>query len=151
MSDNQTWRDVNRIELRGRLGRDPEIRSMASGSQVASVSVATSEHWTDKRSGEKKQLTQWHNVSTFDPEHITTLANLHKGQRVHLTGMMTYREWTDNTGSKRIAAEVKVGKFDTLALVPDDRQPAREQSHAAMERSVSTAPRSAVEDDEVPF
>ena len=128
-----TWRDINRVELRGRLGRDPEIRTVgASGFQVANLTIATSEKWTDKRSGEKKEQTEWHRVVVkFNDVAINTASNMAKGQRVRCVGKITTRKWTDNAGVEKYSTEIEVGRFGELELVPDDRDPPQRQPKPA--------------------
>lgn len=118
------WKDINRIELRGRLGRDPESRTTQGGMRIISLTIATGEKWTDRASGEKKEKTQWHRVNiVFNDAAADHAETMRKGQRVRCVGKMEYREWTDNTGAKRTSAEVVVDRFGEFDAAPDDRQP----------------------------
>ncbi len=89
----------NKVQLIGNLGRDPEIRSKQDGSTVASFSLATTESWKDKRSGERVERTEWHKIVVFN-ERLCELAGryLGKGSKVYAEGQLKTRKWTDNNG-----------------------------------------------------
>ena len=157
MSDETpTWRDINRVELRGRLGRDPEMRSFSNGGQVASLSIATSEKWKDKNSGEMKEITEWHRVSVkFNDVAINTASNMVKGQRVRCVGKIVSRKFNDQSGNERTMYEIEVGRFGELEVVPDDRddRPAPRAPATAPARAAGGGSRRAPDDsfDEIPF
>ncbi len=98
---------VNKVILVGNLGKDPEVRSMQSGDKVANLSVATSENWKDKSTGERKERTEWHRVSIFN-KHLVDVAEryLRKGSKVYLEGQLETRKWTDNSGVEKYTTEV---------------------------------------------
>jgi single-strand DNA-binding protein len=102
----------NKVSLLGRLGRDPEIRSTQSGSRIVSFSVATSERWKDKNTGERKERTEWHNVVIFN-EGLGKVAEqyLKKGSEVFLEGQMRTRKWQDQSGADRYSTEVVLAQF----------------------------------------
>ena len=93
---------VNKVILVGNLGRDPEIRSMPNGDRVANLSLATSESWKDKSSGERKEKTEWHRVSIFN-DNIVKVAEsyLKKGSTVYIEGQLETRKWTDKDGVEK--------------------------------------------------
>ena len=103
---------VNKVILLGRLGRDPEARNMPSGGKVVSFSVATSETWNDKASGERKERTQWHRVVIFN-EALGGIAErfLKKGSEVYLEGQLETRKYTDKEGAERETTEVVLRQF----------------------------------------
>lgn len=103
---------VNKVILLGRLGRDPEARSMPSGGKVVSFSVATSETWNDKASGERKERTQWHKVVIFN-EALGGIAErfLKKGSEVYLEGALESRKFTDKDGAERETTEVVLRQY----------------------------------------
>ena len=103
---------VNKVILIGNLGRDPEARSFSSGGKVVKFSVATSESWSDRSSGERKEKTEWHNVVIYD-EKIGEVAEryLRKGSKVYIEGAMQYREYDDANGQKQKIAEVVLQRF----------------------------------------
>ena len=103
---------VNKVILVGNLGADPEARSFANGGEVVQLSVATSESWTDKASGEKKDKTEWHRVVIFN-ENLGRVAKqyLKKGSSVYLEGQIQTRKWTDNSGQEKYTTEVVLQRF----------------------------------------
>ena len=103
---------VNKVILVGNLGRDPEIRTLNSGEKVANLSIATSETWRDKASGERKEKTEWHRVVIFN-ENIIRVAEqyLKKGSTVYIEGSLQTRKWTDNAGVEKYSTEVVVNRF----------------------------------------
>ncbi len=103
---------VNKVFLVGNLGRDPEARSMNNGGEVVSFSVATSESWNDKASGEKREKTEWHNVVIFN-ENLGRIAKqyLRKGSTCYLEGAMQTRKYTDRDGNEKSTTEVVLQRF----------------------------------------
>ena len=98
---------VNKVILVGNLGRDPEIRSTQDGTRVANLSVATSESWRDKASGERKERTEWHRVAIFN-EKLVEIAEkyLRKGSKIYVEGALQTRKWTDQSGQEKYTTEV---------------------------------------------
>ncbi|MEM6943847.1 MAG: single-stranded DNA-binding protein [Pseudomonadota bacterium] len=98
---------VNKVILIGNLGADPEVRSFQNGGQVCNLSVATSERWRDKQSGEMRDKTEWHRVAIFN-ENLVRLAQqyLRKGSKVYLEGQLETRKWQDQSGQDRYSTEV---------------------------------------------
>lgn len=103
--------DLNRASLMGRLGADPEIRSMGSGDEVASLRIATGERWKDKGSGEQKERTEWHSVVVFGPAVGVVKKYLSKGKRVLVEGQLRTRKWQDQQGNDRYTTEIVVSGF----------------------------------------
>jgi len=103
---------VNKCIIVGNLGRDPEVRAMQSGDKVCNLSVATSERWKDKSSGEMQEKSDWHRVVIFD-QKIAEVAEkyLAKGSKVYLEGQLQTRKWTDNSGVEKYSTEVVLQKF----------------------------------------
>jgi single-strand DNA-binding protein len=103
---------LNKAQLIGSLGRDPEIRTLNSGERVANFSVATSERWTDKSSGEKKEKTEWHNVVVFN-DGLATICEkyLKKGSKVYIEGQIQTRGWEDANGEKKYKTEIVIQRF----------------------------------------
>jgi single-strand DNA-binding protein len=103
---------VNKVILIGNLGKDPEIRSLSSGERVCNLSLATSEQWRDKSSGERKEKTEWHRVVIFNDNIIKVAENyLKKGSTVYIEGAIQTRKWTDQSGVEKYSTEIVVGKF----------------------------------------
>ena len=103
---------VNKVILIGNLGRDPEARTMQNGGKVVSFSIATSESWNDKNSGERKDKTQWHRIAIFN-EKLGEIAEkyLKKGSTVYVEGTLESRKYTDKDGQEREITEVVLGRF----------------------------------------
>jgi single-strand DNA-binding protein len=103
---------VNKVILIGNLGRDPEIRSTQDGTKVANLSIATSESWRDKNSGERREKTEWHRVVIFN-ERLVDVAErfLKKGSKVYLEGQLQTRKWTDQSGAEKYTTEVVLQRF----------------------------------------
>ena len=103
---------VNKVILVGNLGRDPEIRSTQDGTRVANLSLATSESWRDKNTGERREKTEWHRVVVFN-ERIVEVAEkyLHKGSKIYVEGQLQTRKWTDQSGQEKYTTEVVLQRF----------------------------------------
>lgn len=113
---------LNNATLIGYLGQDPEVRSTNGGKKVASFSLATSDSWTDKRSGERRQRTEWHRIVVFD-EQLVGLSErfLQKGSRVYLEGALQTRKWSDSNGQERFTTEVVLQQFKATILLLDNK------------------------------
>jgi len=103
---------VNKVILIGNLGRDPEVRTLPSGDRVVSFSLATTESWRDKTTGERRDRTEWHNISIFN-ENLGKIAEQYcrKGSKVYLEGQLQTREYTDKDGNQRKATDVVLQRF----------------------------------------
>ena len=112
---------VNKVILVGHLGGDPEIKALPSGSQMAKLSVATTETWTDKNSGQRQERTEWHKVVVMDPKLAQICERyLSKGQLVYIEGSIQTRSWDDKeSGQKRYMTEVKAREMRMLGGRPD--------------------------------
>ncbi|MDB5360024.1 MAG: hypothetical protein JWO51_1321 [Rhodospirillales bacterium] len=114
---------VNKVILVGNLGKDPEIRSTNDGTKVASLTVATSENWKDRSTGEKRERTEWHRVVIFNDRLVEVAERyLKKGAKVYLEGALQTRKWTDNSGQERYTTEVVLQKFRGELTMLDSRQ-----------------------------
>ena len=113
---------VNKVILVGNLGRDPEIRSTQDGTRVANLSVATSESWRDKASGERKERTEWHSVAIFH-EKLVEIAEkyLRKGSKIYVEGALQTRKWTDQSGQEKYTTEVVLQRFRGELTMLDGR------------------------------
>ena len=114
---------VNKVILVGNLGKDPESRSFQNGGKVVSFSVATSENWKDKNSGERKDKTEWHNVSIFS-EGLARVAEQYvkKGSKVYLEGQLETRKWQDKDGNDRYTTDVVLRNFNSSMVLLDSRE-----------------------------
>ena len=102
---------VNKVILIGNLGKDPEVRSMQNGGKVANLSLATSESWRDKATGEKKEKTEWHRVVIFGNLAEIAEKYLKKGSKVYVSGSLQTRKWTDKDGAEKYSTEVVLQGF----------------------------------------
>src|SRR6201999_2748049 len=111
---------VNKVILVGNLGKDPEVRRMQDGRPVVNMSVATSETWRDKATGERKEKTEWHRVVIFN-EGLAKIAEqyLKKGSKVYLEGQLQTRKWTDQSGVEKYSTEVVLQGFNSALTMLD--------------------------------
>jgi len=165
---------VNKVILVGNLGRDPELRTFPSGGQVANISIATTEQWKDRQSGERRELTEWHNVVFNDRLAEIASQYLRKGSAVYVEGRLRTRKWQDQNGQDRYTTEIRAdvlqmlggrgegggggnygGGYDAPAAAP--QAPARQApAPAPMARNNPPAPPAghygdSFEDDDIPF
>ena len=111
---------VNKVILVGNLGKDPEVRRMQDGRPVVNLSVATSENWRDKNTGERKEKTEWHRVVIFS-EGLAKVAEqyLKKGSKVYLEGALQTRKWTDKDGIEKYSTEIVLQGFNSTLTMLD--------------------------------
>ena len=149
---------VNKVILIGNLGKDPEVRNTPSGSKIVSFPLATSESWTDKASGERKEKTEWHRIVVFN-ERIADVAErfLSKGRKVYVEGSLQTRKWTDQSGQDKYTTEIVIDRFrGELTLL--DSSPNRAESGSRSAGSGRSKPQDSNWqpnpsdlEDEVPF
>jgi single-strand DNA-binding protein len=113
---------LNKVTLIGNLGKDPEVRRTQDGRPIANLSVATSESWRDKTTGERKEKTEWHRVVIFN-EGLAKVAEqyLRKGSKVYLEGALQTRKWTDQSGTDKYSTEVILQGFKCVLTMLDGR------------------------------
>ncbi|AOX20615.1 single-stranded DNA-binding protein [Kozakia baliensis] len=114
---------VNKVILVGNLGRDPETRNSQSGSKIVNMTIATSETWNDRNSGEKRERTEWHRVVIFN-DRLADVAErfLRKGRKVYIEGQLQTRKWTDQSGQERYTTEIVLDRFrGELVLIDSNR------------------------------
>ena len=113
---------VNKVILVGNLGRDPEVRTMQNGGKLCNLSVATSERWRDRNSGEMQERTEWHRVVIFDEKLVDVAEKyLQKGRKVFLEGQLQTRKWTDQSGQEKYTTEVVLQRFRSNLVLLDGR------------------------------
>jgi single-strand DNA-binding protein len=116
-------RSLNKATLIGHLGKDPEIRNFQNGGRVAHLSVATSDSWKDKTTGERKEHTEWHEVSIVNEIIITTAEKyLKKGNKVYVEGKLATRKWTDKDGHERSTTEIVLRPYSGQLIMLDGRK-----------------------------
>jgi single-strand DNA-binding protein len=159
---------VNKVILVGNLGRDPEIRSTQDGTKVANLSLATSENWRDKNTGERKERTEWHRVVVFNERLVDVIEKyVKKGSKLYIEGALQTRKWTDQSGVEKYSTEVVLQGFSSNLTMLDGRSGGGSGSFGeepggdfGSSGPVSNAPRRAVAagggrnsdmDDDIPF
>ncbi|MFO1114065.1 MAG: single-stranded DNA-binding protein [Beijerinckiaceae bacterium] len=130
---------VNKVILVGNLGRDPESRTMPSGDKLVSFSLATTESWRDKATGERKDKTEWHNVVIFN-ENLGRVAEQYckKGSKIYIEGQLQTREYTDKDGNQRKSTEVVLQRFRGELTLLDSRNSRGGEEGASYERGSSS-------------
>ena len=147
---------VNKVILVGNLGREPEVRRLTSGDPVVNLSVATSESWRDKASGERKERTEWHRVVIFN-ENLAKVAEqyLHKGSKVYIEGQLQTRKYTDKDGAEKYSTEIVLQRFRGELTMLDGRGDGERSERPAMagasEGGGRSFDRGTELDDEIPF
>ncbi len=152
---------VNKVILVGNLGRDPEIRSTQDGRRIGTLSLATSESWRDRNSGERREKTEWHRVVIFN-ENLVEIAEkyLRKGSKIYVEGQIQTRKWTDQSGQERYTTEVVLNRYRGELTMLDSRAAsesgggfgAPESSAGPPAETPAGGPSSGGDpDDEIPF
>ena len=143
---------VNKVILVGNLGRDPEVRRTNSGDPVVNFTLATSETWRDKASGERKERTEWHRIVIFN-ENIAKVAEqyLHKGSKVYIEGQLSTRKWTDKDGNEKYTTEIVLNRFRGELQMLDSRGDGGGGRASAGTDEPSRSFERAEMDDEIPF
>ena len=131
---------VNKVIIIGFCGRDPEIRYMPNGDQITNISVATTESWTDKSTGEKKELTEWHRITFYRKLAEIAGQYLKKGAQVYVEGRLKTRKYTDKNGIERYQTEIIADQMQMLGQKHDGQQTKRNTYQAGKDGS-----------DDIPF
>lgn len=144
---------VNKVILIGRLGRDPEIKTMQSGGKVCNLSVATSEKWKDKATGERKEKTEWHRVVVFNENIIRVCESyLSKGSDVYLEGQIETRKWQDQSGAEKYSTEIVLRPYrGELVLLGSKKEALQENTEYTRPAPVKAAPSVNDFDSDIPF
>ena len=147
---------INKVIIVGHLGNDPEMRTMPNGEQVANISVATSESWTDKNSGEKKTQTEWHRIVFYRRQAEICGQYLQKGSQVYIEGRLRTRKWQDNNGQDRYTTEIQGDVLQMLGGRNQDaaqNQPSKQQDkqQKAQSKPQQSEPPMDAFDDNIPF
>jgi single-strand DNA-binding protein len=152
---------VNKVILVGNIGKDPEVRSLQNGGRVCNLSLATSESWKEKNSGERKEKTEWHRVVIFNDNLVTVAEKyLRKGSKVYVEGQLETRKWTDQQGIEKFSTEVVIKQFRgelTLLDSKKDGEHSQSSSYSSSPTASTTAVNSGLStlardlDDEIPF
>ena len=126
---------VNKVILLGNLGQDPDVRTMQSGKKIATMSLATSDSWKDKETGEKKEKTEWHRVVVFNEGLVGVVENyIKKGTKLYIEGALQTRKWTDDSGTEKYTTEVVIlgygGRIDIVSAKGNNQEHIESQDTA---------------------
>lgn len=121
-------RGVNRVTILGNLGNDPDVKHTNSGSAIANLTVATSEEWKDKSTGESKSQTEWHRVVLFGKLAEVAGEYLRKGSQVYIEGQLRTRKWTDSAGVEKYTTEIVVGMNGVMQMLGGKQEAKPQQS-----------------------
>lgn len=142
---------LNKVLLIGNVGKDPEIRYTQDASEIANLSLATSESWKDKMTGERKEKTQWHKVVIFNDNLVQVIKNyVKKGSKLYIEGTLQTRKWTDKNGDDKYSTEVVLQGFGGSIVLLDKGEAVSEHSKAKADGYVKQEG-AALPDDEIPF
>ncbi len=148
---------INKVILIGNLGKDPEVRYMSDGRAVANITIATSEGWKDKKTGEKQERTEWHNVVFYSPLAEIAGQYLRKGSSVFVEGRLQTRKWQDKTGQDRYTTEIIANEMKMLGGRGDQsgsqpaQQPRSQSNQDARNKATFDAQAPAGFDDDIPW
>jgi len=150
---------LNKVTLIGNLGKDPEIRTTNDGREIANFSIATSESWKDKATGEKKDKTEWHNIVVFSEGLVRVIKNyVKKGSKVYIEGQLQTRKWTDKENNERYTTEIVLQSYNSSLILLDFKNDDNDDSSGEYNKkdSIQIVPVPAVFDnsdldDEIPF
>ncbi len=143
---------INKVILIGNVGKDPEIRTTQDGKEIASITLATSESWKDKMSGERKERTEWHRIVVFADGLVNIIKNyVKKGSKLYIEGSLQTRKWVDNSGVERYTTEISLQGFGAVLLMLDNSR--NNGGDASNHSSLSSGGSFDAEeiDDEIPF
>jgi single-strand DNA-binding protein len=140
---------LNKVQIIGHLGRDPEVRYLASGDQVANVAVATSETWKDKATGEKKEATEWHRVVVYGKLADVIGQYLKKGSLVYFEGKLKTRKWQDKDGIEKYTTELVCDTMQMLGGRSEANKPSEVETYSSGGLRQPSA--SQLSDDAIPF
>lgn len=141
---------VNRAILIGNLGKDPEVRRTQDGKSVCNLTLATSESWRDKSSGERKERTEWHRVTVWNEPLVKVCEQyLKKGSKVYIEGQIQTRKWTDKDGNEKYTTEIVLQGFNATLVMLDGRKDGGDEAPPVTTKAKVKA--DADMDDEIPF
>ncbi len=155
---------VNKVIIVGNLGRDPEVRHSQDGAKIVTFSLATSENWKDRNTGERRERTEWHRVVIFNDKLAEVVERyVKKGSKLYIEGQLQTRKWTDNTGQEKYTTEVVLPKFRGELTMLDSKgssgsnfgalnqDPGPESMNQSVPDTSSTTGKYDDLDDDIPF
>ncbi len=147
---------INKVILVGNVGQDPEIRVTQDGREIANFSLATTESWKDKSSGEKKEKTEWHRIVIFSQGLVGIAKSyIKKGSKIYIEGSLQTRKWTDSSGAEKYSTEIVLQNYNSTLQILDSRERGERssvsESYSSGNMSSRNSDISIEEDDEIPF
>jgi single-strand DNA-binding protein len=146
---------VNKVILIGNLGKDPEVRTLENGTKLVRFSIATSESYNDKTTGEKREITDWHNIVVWRGLAEIAEKFLTKGQKVYVEGKLKTRSWQDEAGTTKYATEVVADNFTMLSPKSENASPQNSPNYSSQDTPQKPSPMtenlSDNDDDDLPF
>lgn len=147
---------INKVILVGNVGQDPEVRSTQDGREIANFSLATSDSWKDKNTGEKREKTEWHRVVIFSQGLVNIVKNyVKKGSKLYIEGSLQTRKWTDSQGIEKFTTEIVLQNFNSTLQILDGRERSSSSESYSSGSSSNKSKNNDVtveeSDDEIPF
>lgn len=148
---------LNKVTLVGNVGRDPEIRTTQDGKELVNLSLATTETWKDKTSGERREKTEWHRVVVFSQPLVNLVKNyVHKGSKLYVEGSLQTRKWTDQSGVEKYTTEILLQNYNSSIILLDARNGGASSDYADKSGGHHGSQDSRADvvedlDDEIPF
>ena len=141
---------INKVIIIGNLGQDPEIRKTQDGREIANFSLATSEKWFDKSSGEKKEKTEWHKISVFSQGLVDIIKQyVKKGSKLYIEGALQTRKWKDGNGIEKYSTEIVLQNFNSTLQILNSSE--KEIGKHSIEKGNGYSPQAEDFNDEIPF
>lgn len=143
---------VNKVIIIGNVGKDPEIRTTQSGSKIANLSVATSESWKDKATGEKKEKTEWHRIVVYNDSLCNVIERyVIKGTKIYVEGQLETRKWTDKDGVDRYSTEIVIKAYGGGITLLSSKTHGTEVTDQGQEPEKTATPAQDIFEDDIPF
>jgi len=145
---------LNKVTLIGNVGQDPQVRQSQDGRENAQLSLATSESWKDKITGEKKEKVEWHKIVIFSPALVTIAKNyVKKGSKLYIEGALQTRKWTDSSGAEKWTTEIVLQAYNGVIVLLDSKghDDGSYRDNHSSKGSTPNTPTIVVDDDEIPF
>ncbi len=142
---------LNKVTLIGNLGKDPEIRTTNDGKEIASFSLATSDTWKDKATGERKERTEWHRIVVFNEGLVGVIKNyVQKGSKLYIEGGLQTRKWTDSSGAEKYTTEVVLQNYSSTLILLDSKEGSGSRASGSEGNKNANFEHNEL-DDEIPF
>lgn len=145
---------INKVILIGNVGQDPDLRATQDGREIANFSLATTESWKDKNTGEKKDKTEWHRIVVFSQGLVGIVKNyVKKGSKIYIEGSLQTRKWTDNNGVEKYSTEIILNNFNSvLQILSSGKNKELEEHDKAFDKAVAPITKEDfIEDNDIPF